>query len=158
MIDTEKLTWRDLSLLEKAPADVRLWLSDEHSLTAKLKAKFSDFSVRVLSQKTTNPHQNEANIISQTQPCMVREVALLGGGEVVVFARSIIPINADTQPILDIGNQPLGEILFNHPNIKRSLMQITHVENIWGRRSIFTLGGSKLLVSEFFMRTLYAPR
>ena len=87
---------------------------------------------------------------------MVREVELLGKGKVVVFARSLIPLSDDTKEILKIGSKPLGEVLFNNPNIKRGAMQITQIGNIWGRRSTFTIGKTPLLVSEFFMEELYA--
>jgi len=74
----------------------------------------------------------------------------------MVFARSVIPITNDTQEILNIGSKPLGEVLFNDPSIKRGPMQITQIDNIWGRRSTFSIGETKLLVSEFFMEELYA--
>jgi len=86
----------------------------------------------------------------------VREVELLGNGKVVVFARSVIPITNDTQEILSIGSKPLGEVLFNDSNIKRGALQITQIDDIWGRRSTFTIGNTKLLVSEFFTQALYA--
>jgi chorismate--pyruvate lyase len=55
-----------------------------------------------------------------------------------------------------IGGKPLGEILFNDGSIVRGEMQITHADNLWGRRSTFTIGQTKLLVSEFFLENLYA--
>ena len=156
MIDTRTLVWQDLALNKKAPAAVQLWLNDNTSLTAKLKHQFSDFSVRVLSQQQAAPHAHEASVINTSKTCTIREVELLGNGEVVVFARSIIPLSDDTQEILDIGSKPLGEVLFNNPDIKRGAMQITQIGHIWGRRSTFTIGQTSLLVSEFFMEKLYA--
>jgi chorismate--pyruvate lyase len=87
---------------------------------------------------------------------VIREVQLLGNHQVVVFARSVIPVTGDTQAILKIGSKPLGEILFNDPDIKRGQLQITHTGSTWGRRSTFTIGTTKLLVSEFFLECLYA--
>ncbi|MBT7839394.1 MAG: chorismate lyase, partial [Candidatus Thioglobus sp.] len=55
-----------------------------------------------------------------------------------------------------IGSKPLGEVLFNDSNIKRGALQITQIDDIWGRRSTFTIGNTKLLVSEFFTQALYA--
>jgi len=87
---------------------------------------------------------------------VIREVALLGNNKIVVYARSIIPLTSDTKDILNIGSKPLGEVLFNDTHIKRDSMQITQSDQIWGRRSAFTIGNSKILVSEFFMEDLYA--
>jgi chorismate--pyruvate lyase len=145
MIDTKTLIWQDLAFSKKAPAIVQLWLDDSTSLTAKLKQKFPDFSVRVISQQQASPHAHEVSVINTSKTCMVREVA-----------RSLIPLSDDTKEILKIGSKPLGEVLFNNPNIKRGAMQITQIGNIWGRRSTFTIGKTPLLVSEFFMEELYA--
>lgn len=156
MINTESLIWQSLYTFDEAPKSVQLWLNDEHSLTAKLKSMFADFSVTVLSQQQIKPHAHEAEIMQTDELCVVREVELMGDGQVVVFARSVIPVTPDTKQILEIGAKPLGEVLFNQANIQRSPMQITHTGTVWGRRSLFTLGNTKLLVSEFFMENLYA--
>ncbi len=156
MIDTRELIWQEASCLNSAPPKVVDWLNDEASLTAKLKQKFADFSVQLLSQQPGQPHANELEIIKLESDYVIRQVALLGKHQTVVFARSIIPITHDTQAILSIGSTPLGEILFNDKHIKRGAMQITKSNHIWGRRSVFTLGGSQILVSEFFMPHLYA--
>jgi chorismate--pyruvate lyase len=156
MIDTRNLVWQDLTLTQKAPATVQFWLDDNASLTAKLKQQFSDFSVHVLSQKKVIPYAHEIEVLNTHQAYAIREVELLGNDRVMVFARSVIPITNDTQEILNIGSKPLGEFLFNDPSIKRGPMQITQIDNVWGRRSTFTIGETKLLVSEFFMEELYA--
>ena len=156
MIDTRNLIWQDLTLAQKAPAAAQLWLDDSTSLTAKLKQQFSDFSVHVLSQQKVNPYAHEIEALNTHRAYTIREVELLGNGKVMVFARSVIPLTDDTQEILNIGSKPLGEVLFNDPSIKRGPMQITQIDNIWGRRSTFTIGETKLLVSEFFMEDLYA--
>ena len=156
MIDTLTLIWQDSTLIEQAPIAAQLWLDDSASLTAKLKQQFADFSLRVLSQQQEKPHAHEACEIGTDHICTVREVELLGNGKVVVFARSVIPITNDTQEILSIGSKPLGEVLFNDSNIKRGALQITQIDDIWGRRSTFTIGNTKLLVSEFFTQALYA--
>jgi len=156
MINTQDLTWENLTNTSNVPESVLGWLDDEQSLTAKLKQKFDDFSVNVLSQIQTTPHNNENEMLDFEGKSVIREVQLLGNHQVVVFARSVIPVTGDTQAILKIGSKPLGEILFNDPDIKRGQLQITHTGGTWGRRSIFTIGTTKLLVSEFFLECLYA--
>ncbi|HIM54011.1 MAG TPA: chorismate lyase [Gammaproteobacteria bacterium] len=156
MINTQDLTWENLTNTSNVPESVLGWLDDEQSLTAKLKQKFDDFSVNVLSQIQTTPHNNENEMLDFEGQSVIREVQLLGNHQVVVFARSVIPVTGDTQAILKIGSKPLGEILFNDPDIKRGQLQITHTDSTWGRRSTFTIGTTKLLVSEFFLECLYA--
>ncbi len=156
MINTQDLTWENLTNTSNVPESVLGWLDDEQSLTAKLKQKFDDFSVNVLSQMQTTPHNNENEMLDFEGQSVIREVQLLGNHQVVVFARSVIPVTGDTQAILKIGSKPLGEILFNDPDIKRGQLQITHTDSTWGRRSTFTIGTTKLLVSEFFLECLYA--
>ncbi len=156
MINTQTLVWTNLTKSAQMPKNVLSWVLDDCSLTAKLRQKFSDFSVNVLSQRQTTAHPNEGNVLDFTGEVVVREVELLGGGQAVVFARSVIPVSADTRGLLLIGCKPLGEILFNDDQIKRGALQITRTGNIWGRRSVFTIGTTKLLVSEFFLEQLYA--
>ncbi len=155
MIDTSKLVWQDLSLIKTAPKNVQRWLDDKTSLTAKLKQQFKDFSVNVLSQQQAQPHIHETDLIGVNAQCVIREVALLGNHKTVVFARSVIPLTSDTEEILSIGSKPLGEVLFNDDRIQRNMMQITQSDHLWGRRSVFTIGTTNLLVSEFFMEDLY---
>ena len=156
MINTQDLIWQSLKQARDVPNAVMYWLDDDQSLTAKLKRKFDDFAVNVLLQTQLEPHQNEVAILDFTGDSIIREVELLGNTQVMVFARSVIPITNDTKDLLSIGSKPLGEVLFNDPTIIRGPLQITHTGSTWGRRSIFTIGTTKLLVSEFFLECLYA--
>ncbi|HIG89108.1 chorismate lyase [Candidatus Thioglobus sp.] len=156
MINTQDLVWQDLNQANNVPDNVMIWLDDKDSLTAKLKQKFDDFAVNVLHQTQENPHTNEIDVLGFQGQSVIREVELLGNEQVVVFARSIIPITSDTKNLLKIGSRPLGEVLFNDSTIQRGKLQITHTGSTWGRRSVFRIGHTKLLVSEFFLENLYA--
>ncbi|RUA04284.1 MAG: chorismate lyase [Gammaproteobacteria bacterium] len=157
-MNTKNLIWKNLDAQEIKDADHLFfsWLSDNTSLTKKLKQKFPDFSVNVLSQIEGKAYDNEIDLIQSQDDCIIREVELLGNQQAIVFARSIIPITNDTKDLLAIGSKPLGEILFNDTSIVRGQLQITQLGEIWGRRSTFTIGQTKLLVSEFFLEALYA--
>jgi chorismate lyase len=156
MINMQDLTWESLTNASNVPKSVLGWLDDEQSLTAKLKQQFDDFSVNVLSQIQGAPHSNENEVLNFEGQSVIREVELLGNNQAVVFARSVIPITKDTKDLLSIGSKPLGEVLFNDSSVARGPLQITHTDDIWGRRSTFTIGTTKLLVSEFFLEALYA--
>lgn len=155
MINTKNLIWTNLNQVSNIPDYVLTWLDEQQSLTAKLKQKFNRFSVHVLSQAESLVHADETELLDWHGQSVVREVELLGDNQVVVFARSIIPITNDTKNLLKVGNKPLGEALFSDKNIKRGQLQITHTHGTWGRRSIFTIGSTQVLVSEFFTKNLY---
>lgn len=156
MINTQDLIWQNLDQAHGVSETVMHWLDDDQSLTAKLKNKFDDFSVNVVSQTQLEPHKNESDVLGFTGSSVIREVELLGNAQVMVLARSVIPITNDTKDLLMIGSKPLGEVLFNDSSITRGPLQITHTGSTWGRRSTFTIGSTKLLVSEFFLEKLYA--
>ena len=156
MINTQDLIWQSLERAHDVPDAIMYWLDDNQSLTAKLKRKFDDFAVDVLLQTQLEPHENETTLLGFKGDSIIREVALLGDDQIMVFARSVIPITNDTKNLLMIGSKPLGEVLFNDPTITRGPLQITHTGSTWGRRSTFTIGTTKLLVSEFFLECLYA--
>ena len=158
MFNPNKFQWRLFSDNDDIPEHVLDWLLDNQSLTAKLRNKYSDFCVNITSQEENKPYECELNLldINKVQTFIVREVELIGYGQPVVFARSVIPKNTDTDTILAIGSKPLGEILFNDPTIARGLLEVGSYNDIWARRSTFTVAETKLLVSEIFLEELYA--
>jgi chorismate lyase len=152
--------------------DLRQWLLDKGSLTAKLiQLSEGQFHVRVLRQTITRVDRREAFALG-IKPCqlsVVREVVLMGGNCAWVFARSVLPLSSLTGRLRHLrkqGNRPLGAFLFNQPQLKRSAIAVAHINrhhhyvpealmagqnSVWGRRSIFDIEGKKLLVSEVFL-------
>ena len=158
MFNPDKFQWRIFNPQEGVPKHVCNWLLDGQSLTAKLRDKYKDFKVNVLSQEQDNPYDCELKLLeaSNNQTFIVREVELIGSQIPVVIARSLIPLTEDTSEILKIGAKPLGEILFNDPEIKRGYLEVGSFNKSWARRSTFKIGKTKLLVSEIFLESLYA--
>ena len=158
MFNPDKFQWRIFNPQEGVPEHVCKWLLDGQSLTAKLRDKYEDFKVNVLSQEQDNPYDCELKLLaaSNNQTFIVRVVELIGSQRPVVIARSLIPLTADTSEILKIGAMPLGEILFNDPEIKRGHLEVGSFNKSWARRSTFKIGKTKLLVSEIFLESLYA--
>jgi len=158
MFNPNKFQWRLFSVNEDIPQHVLAWLLDNQSLTAKLRNKYSDFCVNIISQEKNRPYECELNLLNskKIQTFIMREVELLGYGQPVVFARSVIPKNTDTENILKIGSKPLGEILFNDSTSGRGQLEVGSFNNIWVRRSTFTIAETKLLVSEIFLEERYA--
>ena len=158
MFNPDKFEWRVFDPEEKIPEHVSRWLLDGQSLTYKLKEKYNDFRVNVLSQEQNSPYECELKLLGSLTnlAIIVREVELLGSQRPVVNARSLIPLTNDTIDILKIGSRPLGEILFNDPEIKRGHLEVGSFNNSWARRSTFTISKTNLLVTEIFLESLYA--
>lgn len=151
----------------------RVWLNDDGSLTARLMASGrGEFRVQRLYQGWAVPLPSERALLElpPRQLALVREVALLLGGDAVVFARSVFPISSlagSLGHLRRLQNKSLGAILFKHPGMRRypfelALMagdcdylpaSLQQSEPAWGRRSRFEIGGKRLMVSEVFLQT-----
>jgi len=154
------------------PADLRVWLTDNGSLTGQLVASGQgEFRVQRLYQGWEVPLPSERRLLDlpPRQLALVREVALWLDSNAVVFARSIFPISSlvgSLAHLRRLHNTSLGAILFKHPGMHRSPFDLAHMagnsdylppglqqsEPAWGRRSRFQIGGKKLMVSEVFLQ------
>jgi chorismate--pyruvate lyase len=159
----------------EVPEPVLRWLLDPASLTRRILATCQGkFRVEVLSQGWARPQHNEMRELGMRQGStgFVREVHLLCDDRPWVFARTVIPRTTLTGPrrcLTRLKSRPLGAVLFADPSMQRGPVEIAqltpcdklypaailhlprHPEIIWGRRSLFTLGGKPLLVSEIFL-------
>lgn len=63
MFNPDKFQWRPFSVNENIPEHVIVWLLDSQSLTVKLRNKYDDFCVNVLSQQENNPYQCELKLL-----------------------------------------------------------------------------------------------
>ena len=154
-MDLSKLNWHNIDYFDDIPEKVLFWIRDDQSLTQKLKKKYHDFRVEVYRQDELEIYKHEINQLGNEEKFIVREVFLYGDNQPVVFARSVIPKNTKTDSIMKIGNKPLGEILFTNPNTLREPIEITFHNDVWGRRSIFIMNNSRILISEFFLDSIF---
>ena len=167
--------WRNrsqvfLSSLSEQTAD---WLFDPTSLTARIiRHCHGPFRVQVLEQGYAHPRLGEQRILQMAnrETALVREVHLLCDEHPVVYARTVIPVSTLSgaeKRLAHLGDKPLGAVLFADRSMQRSEVQIACLkpeqvrlssqssEDIWGRRSVFTLSGKPLLVSEYFLPELF---
>ncbi len=157
---------------------ILVWLSDEGSLTQRLKQFCPQrFSVEVLAEEWGKPDHSEAALlgIPMTQKVLLRQVHLKCGDQLCVYARSVIPLSTlrgKHHRLQYLNNKPLGEYLFANPTLKRSKIEWSKLtpgsrlhqvataggsieaDEIWGRRSLFQIDAKSLLVSEFFLPVL----
>ncbi|WP_019029690.1 chorismate--pyruvate lyase family protein [Colwellia piezophila] len=164
-----------LSLLS---ARLTSWLLDEGSLTARLKSHCTNFRVKVVGEQQQLCSAQEAcNIIKVGEPILVREVILYCDNIPQVFARSLLPLATLTgkeQALANLGEQPLGQVLFNNPSLQRQRLELSSfgcdssvaalaaqltdlpTQELWGRRSIFILENKPLMVAEVFLPNAFA--
>lgn len=172
--------------LEQAPSGLSLhlsdWLYDASSLTARLKKHATHFSVEVIGQRVEVCSADEAiGAVKAGEEVLVREVLLYCDGHAQVFARSLLPLSSLTgeqQQLAQLGNQPLGQVLFNHPDLVRHSQQVakfgadtnvvklakqiqgstrsTSQTELWGRRSMFMVADKPILVAEVFLPGAFA--
>jgi len=110
------------------------------------------------------------------QLAYVREVVLHCDGKPVVFAHSVVPVTSLCGPwaaVTRLGSRPLGEALFNNPCVIRGGLQYRRIparhplarqaaragisisgKPVWARRSLFTLRGHSLMVTEVFLPSI----
>lgn len=165
------------------PDNLKSWLLDPNSLTARLKSHCQTFSVELLGQRIETCQESEAVAsIPVGAQVLVREVLLFCDDIPQVFARSLLPLSSltgDEQALANLGNQSLGQVLFNNPSLERQSIEVSEftssssvanlakllstsehcdnsLDNLWGRRSIFILENKPLMVAEVFLPGAFA--
>ena len=160
------------------------WLTDPSSLTARVKARCSEFGVELLGQALGRALRDEAVLLGLRagERVWVREVLLIADGRPVVFARSLLPacnVRSAWNLFQGFGARPLGAALFSDPAITRAPLACTRLDArdaryhrahsllcaqtppvsparaLWGRRSLFYRHGRALMVSEFFLPAIF---
>lgn len=162
-----------------ASATLQEWLLDPGSLTAKFKNHHPQFDVVLLQQAQKPCAEEEARFLAlpPNAPTIVREVLLFSNQSPVVYARSVLPLNAlseNDRALAELGTNPLGEHLFTMGGVKPGAIQITQcVEGspistldsiiceasltsplqspLWARRRQFQLESGAILVAEVFL-------
>lgn len=164
-----------------ASAEMRDWLTDRHSLTARLVARSKQFEVRKLQQHAARCLADEFEMLGLRQriSVMERDVLLRCDGAPVVYAHTVLPLSANAShwPLFaSLGNKSLGTTLFSDPLVERGALQFAQlhpahplmrriadlglldegVRRLYARRSLFTRHGSSLLVTEVFLPAIAA--
>lgn len=158
------------------PAPLSHWMTDTGSLTAKLQHHTSAFNVQVLHHGAGALSDSERSLMGVdneiSTPINVREVLLCHGQTPWVFARSLIPLVDTLDAYHGIGDQPLGELLFNDPATDIGPFQFASFSpllekppnnpqippakplseaSLWGRRRAFSVTNAKVIVAEVFL-------
>lgn len=165
--------WRDTSadLLIDIPEALRRWILLDTSMTVELRRCFrSDIAVRVLRQERDALQAGEAALLGTEQGRgEVREVALQAGDKSLLAARTVHVSRRLRQQLRLLGQRPLGEWLFDSGAPHREARQFallgpesplapmarqaagSALGACWARRTLFTVDGQRLLVTEIFL-------
>jgi len=167
--------WQSTSQVCGLSSAEQEWLFEPHSLTAKLKSQSQRFAVKVLSEQKVNLSQPQQALLSnEVNTVLNREVLLLCDDKPVVYAQSWLPIsnNNTNNQLHNMGERPLGDVIFQDPALKRTDIEIARFDDnhslqslvselnlpihiLLGRRSVFSLHDYKFLVYEVFLPGAY---
>lgn len=149
--------WVDTVEQAEIPIGHIALMADASALSERLKANCSTLSVQVKSQELAPAFHDEQELLEiQEYNSLIRKVHLLGDGEPWIHGRVVVPhitYQAFQIEFDNMGDKLLGEtLLYDRPNVTRSAFQYAHItDNLWARRSMFTIGTFKLLVTEVFL-------
>ncbi|PSJ17944.1 chorismate--pyruvate lyase family protein [Nitrosomonas supralitoralis] len=152
----------------------RFWLQDRGSLTRRIQNCCAKFCVKRVFQSLSRIYEDEQRVMGlrASELALVREVYLYCGDTPVVFAHSVVAhkdLRGAWRGLSGLGNKSLGTVLFTNPKIKRTPLEFKKISrghflydracarlsvkphNLWARRSLFTLHGQSILVTEVFL-------
>ena len=157
------MTWL---ISPKAEGKEFSWVTEEGSLTERLKKEFHDVKVEVIFEG--NDPEEKSNY--------KREVVIKSYDKPKIFARTLLKdsdLNNAWDSIKDLGDQSLANILFKNPLIYRRSMfykvceptdalylylkslNLVDQESIWLRKSEWEKNGKALLLIEVFLQNLF---
>lgn len=174
--------WTSLNQLRSGLLTPRVsaWVRDSGSLTrAVLDVCEGRFEVDVRAQGWGRSMPGERSRLDMAPGlrALVREVKLLCDDSPWVFARTLIPatsLRGAARRLAHLGNRPLGALLFSDPSTRRLGVEVarltpqhalfhaacSHLKSppgeIWGRRTLFSFAGKRLLVNEIFLPAIPA--
>jgi len=169
--------WRPAELFNRlnAAKELKQWLLETGSLTAKIRQTCPQMRVKILAEGWQRPLVQECQQLklSLNEQAWVRCVVLMCDHQPLVYARTIIPrCHAGNHwfALKKLGDRPLGEILFqpkqahrtpfilsqqpieHWPYLKSALPDHADQLNIsYARQSLFRQHGDTLLLTEAFI-------
>ncbi len=144
--------------LEVRNKEILSWLNEPGSITSRIKS-FSNFKLKLLKDGPGEVDIIEDDlIVSNYEKNNIREVILFSDEEPLIYAKSIIPLETIRLGLGILGNlkeNPLGDILFSNPEIKKKYMLYakfqSNKEIFYGRKGIYTVKGYPFSVCEIFL-------
>lgn len=160
---------------DEIPCLWRAWLLHAGSFMQRLVQQgVRDARIQVLHQHWELPEPEERQVLDMDFRvyALIREVLIVSMDNVWMFARTVFPLRTLTgqqQQLARLKNRSLGSVLFKDPALQRSAFTIAYLQpeqrwhanieqavgqalpDLWARRSLFTLQGKSLLLTEVFL-------
>ena len=148
----------EIESLEVRNKEILSWLNEPGSITSRIKS-FSNFRLKLLRDGPSEVDIIEDDlIVANYEENNTREVLLYSDEEPLIYAKSIIPLETIRLGLGVLGNlkeNPLGDILFSNPEIKKEYMLFSKFESnkkiFYGRKGIYTVKGFPFSVCEIFL-------
>ena len=148
----------EIKSLEVQNKEIISWLNEHGSITSRIKS-FSNFRLKLLRDGPGEVNAAEDDlIITNYKENNIREVVLFSDEEPFIYAKSILPHETIRLGLDALGNlkeNPLGDILYSNPEIKKKYMLFAKFESnkriFYGRKGIYTVKGYPFSVCEIFL-------
>ena len=151
--------WTNIENIDrKVSTEVRSWLLEKGPITQRIKLT-EEFKLQIICDEETEVPDSELKFLKfKSKNNRLREVLLHGNNTPRVYARSVIPnetIENGFRKLGELGDKPLGDILFNKEIFKKELMQYASFkinQNIfWGRKARYSVKNYPFSVMEVFL-------
>tara|TARA_B100002019_G_scaffold137582_1_gene118569 strand:- start:11 stop:493 length:483 start_codon:yes stop_codon:yes gene_type:complete len=151
--------WTDIENIDqKVSAEVRSWLLEKGPITQRIKLT-EEFKLQIICDEEKEVPDSELKFLKfESKKNRLREVLLHGNNTPRVYARSVIPnetIENGFRKLGELGNKPLGDILFNKNIFKKEHTQYASFKinknTFWGRKARYTVKNYPFSVMEVFL-------
>ena len=153
-------TWENFETIDSKISNnnIRSWLLENGPITKRIKQNGA-FRLHLIQDEFSSINQNDKDFIECTSnEIKLREVLLYCDDSPVVFAQTIIPAEAISKGLKDLGNlgsKPLGDILFEEDIFTKDKVFYALFERnsslYWGRKAKYIVKGYKFSVMEVFL-------
>lgn len=168
------ITWQSIKSVT-LPKMVGDWLADSSSMTKRLRAQCQNtLKIEVIEHRWAQATDQDSTYLSLSPNTKIinREVILYCYDQPWMYARTVLPyqlVEAVGTELIELGERPIGELLFADPDMTRSEFEVAELTNgnteynratrfakvndvsLWARRSIFDLPHQgQLAITEVF--------
>ena len=172
--------WRQRLPRTQLDPQLRSWLVEPGSLTARCQRACGLFAVRLLRYHLAQPLPDEAvQLVAGRHLAHVREVLLECDAVPVIFAHTMLSTATKGRLgrwLARLGSRSLGSLLFAHHGFQRGSIEFIQLDArhplylravraarlerppacLWARRSVHALDGQRVLVTEVFLPAILA--
>ncbi len=171
-----KLRWlnKDIAKIYINDKTLHPFIFHTGSLTRYIRQQcHGKFNIAIKSESWQYPMQDEVQLIKtrQSEKVFIRESWLKCDDKALIYARTIIPrktLTGKNKKLTELGNKPLGEILFSGKTSYRASMRYAEItktcslynqvisndeinSRLWARQSLFYIRKKPLLIIEVFL-------